>query len=634
MSIKLAFMSNEGGEEEGLNHSGVETFRNSLFESLARECGQNSADAFKKHPVKLEFELLSIKKRELPALLELEGTLDACLKKVKDVPGKSREMTFFKQAMKLVRQSELPVLRISDLNTTGLEGPSQAGKPFHSLVKSDGVSSKRDDGAGGSFGIGKYAAYAASALRTVFYSTVYLEQGGRRKRFLAQGKSLLMSHKVGRKEFRRTGYWGQSGFNPETESDKVPQWMRRNDVGTSLFVMGFMAEQGWLDRMRAAIAQNFLWAIHRGELEVSIKDATSFAKIDRDSLGSCFSDTAVLEVVRKREQLEAFEFAKSLYEALVDPSAIDDDFEVDGLGQVRMRTLVREKLPKRAMIIRNGLAITDSLEKFGDRLARFPGYRDFVTFVEPVAPAGRALIRDLENPQHNELSPERITDESRRGIADAAMRKLRAEIRERLKQHARPPVSERMTLDEMSEFFADVDPTDKPPADEGEPDPETAVVTDSSVKRSPPVAIDADSTEGAHGGATEPVKREVVVPNPNPNPAPGQRPGAGPGEKGQRKSKCDLSLIAPRNALLNLRRRRLHFTSSESAVARLSLVAIGLTEEAPLTILRSSAGTVSDGCVILDVRNGERLTIEVDLPTDYSGPLLMRLVKEGVRENS
>jgi len=94
MSIELAFMTNEGSEEEGLNHSGVETFRNSLFKSLARECGQNSADAVKKRPVKLQFELFNVQKCELPSHGDLREALGACIKKMERVSGKSREMTF------------------------------------------------------------------------------------------------------------------------------------------------------------------------------------------------------------------------------------------------------------------------------------------------------------------------------------------------------------------------------------------------------------------------------------------------------------------------------------------------------------------------------------------------------------
>jgi hypothetical protein len=63
-------------------------------------------------------------------------------------------------------------------------------------------------------------------------------------------------------------------------------------------------------------------------------------------------------------------------------------------------------------------------------------------------------------------------------------------------------------------------------------------------------------------------------------------------------------------------------------------VASGLTDDVPLKIVNSTAGSVSDGCIVLDVKEGERVTVEVDLSTDYLGPLLMRLMKEGAHEDS
>jgi ligand-binding sensor protein len=63
-------------------------------------------------------------------------------------------------------------------------------------------------------------------------------------------------------------------------------------------------------------------------------------------------------------------------------------------------------------------------------------------------------------------------------------------------------------------------------------------------------------------------------------------------------------------------------------------VASGLTDDVPLKVVNTTAGTVLDGCIVLDVKEGERVTMEVDLSIDYSGPLLMRLMKEGARENS
>ena len=44
------------------------------------------------------------------------------------------------------------------------------------------------------------------------------------------------------------------------------------------------------------------------------------------------------------------------------------------------------------------MMITDSLEFFGDKFARFQMHRDFVALVVPLDAEGRAFIKKLENP--------------------------------------------------------------------------------------------------------------------------------------------------------------------------------------------------------------------------------------------
>ena len=78
---------------------------------------------------------------------------------------------FFKHILEAMRKRGISCLRISDFNTTGLTGSHEEyNSPWCNLTKSSGASDK-SGGAGGSFGIGKFAPYACSVLRTVFYST-------------------------------------------------------------------------------------------------------------------------------------------------------------------------------------------------------------------------------------------------------------------------------------------------------------------------------------------------------------------------------------------------------------------------------------------------------------------------------
>ena len=67
------------------------------------------------------------------------------------------------------------LLRVSDFNTIGLKGVnSRSSSPWTNLVKAQGVSDKASTD-GGSFGIGKNAAYACSDLRTIIYSTLTVD---------------------------------------------------------------------------------------------------------------------------------------------------------------------------------------------------------------------------------------------------------------------------------------------------------------------------------------------------------------------------------------------------------------------------------------------------------------------------
>ena len=624
------FLSNEAGEEEGLNHSGIETFRGSLFESLARECGQNSLDAKLIAPVRLNIQLREARWGSLPGHRALADAIRSCARAVAARSGKKRESEFFSRASAIIESETVSVLEISDENTRGLEGPAEPGKPFHSLVKADGVSSKMDGGAGGSFGIGKYASYAVSGLRTVFYSTCYLGESGQ-QHFLAQGKVLLMSHARDGAVFRRTGYWGAGNYQPVTRPEEVPEWLRRSAVGTSVFIVGFVSEPEWQLRMLAAVVQNFLWAVSRGELEVSISGGVdrSPLKINRSSLADCFTSLEVQECVKVCNGTDAFEFARALYSA-EGSEGIREEFLVPGLGRVRMSLLVRDGLPKRVMLVRNGLAITDSLAKFGDSLRRFPGYREFVASFEPVDADGRALLRDLENPQHNELSAERITDESRRSHAVKAMKNLVKEIRIHLRKHAEVHVEDRVALDEMAEFFADADLGAARRKGGDELDPEAPVVA--KLERKIPALTPQGSASGVGtvGGGRLPTSG---VPSTSSGSRSGQDPGGESGAAGAHAAKGLIPLELVRNFATRSDCRRVFFTPTESGVGVLQVAASGLSQAVEARVVGSSLGVVKADGVQLRITANQRLTIELTFGAPISGPIVLRLARETIGES-
>ena len=189
----LAFLTNEGDEEEGLGHAGIETYRDAPVASIGRECGQNSADARVTAPVVMEFDVFDIPADDYPCRVDQLAAIDACLDRARRISDR-KAVDFFARARSMLSAPTIRVLRISDSNTKGLVGPAEGGTPFNSLLKGAGVSSKERDTSGGSFGIGKNAAFAASDLQTVFYSTIYFDVKTGTPQFLAQGKTILVSH--------------------------------------------------------------------------------------------------------------------------------------------------------------------------------------------------------------------------------------------------------------------------------------------------------------------------------------------------------------------------------------------------------------------------------------------------------
>ncbi|HBM4140272.1 TPA: hypothetical protein LWK77_002870, partial [Listeria innocua] len=76
----------DGGSSEGLNDAGVETFKNDVFESLAKEIIQNSVDARlnKTKPVKIKFEHVEFKTKSFPNYEQYRTILEDCLESWKN----------------------------------------------------------------------------------------------------------------------------------------------------------------------------------------------------------------------------------------------------------------------------------------------------------------------------------------------------------------------------------------------------------------------------------------------------------------------------------------------------------------------------------------------------------------------
>ena len=167
------FPSNQNGDINGINDSGIETFADDSYYSLVRETIQNSLDVHNpssSEPVTVEFKQFTIPRENLPGINTLTCAIQNCLDSNKEEKDAKR---FFNKAKETIEDNVLSVLKVSDYNTRGLEGSDtcEKGTAWSRLIKENG-SSNKEDTSGGSKGIGKNATYACSLIRTVFYSSL------------------------------------------------------------------------------------------------------------------------------------------------------------------------------------------------------------------------------------------------------------------------------------------------------------------------------------------------------------------------------------------------------------------------------------------------------------------------------
>lgn len=390
MTISLKFDQSSSGQLEGINDAGIETFAGDHLGSLAREQGQNSLDAKRQGaagPVEVEYKLIEIDSGKLPGAPEL-------LKAVKNAeafwsePGRNHEKTLqiLGKAKALLKSSTVSILRISDTNTTGLRGSDlQLKGDWFTLTKASGVSLK-DKGKGGSYGIGKNVFWLNSRLRTVYFSTSDMDGLS-----AFQGVVKLVSHPLPNKEISRAvGFYGiESGFAPIRDAADIPKVFRCADVGTSIFVAGFEADEGWAEALRSAFAEYFFVAFHNDLLRVLIGNI----EVSAANIAEVVEDLA-------QKQPDRYGDLKSYYDALTSPDAKVIKHEFERIGKVQLRLLVRDGAPKRIAMFRGT----------GMRIFERKGFRTPVEFAGVFLcqnDKGNEFLRHLEPPSHNNWEPER-----------------------------------------------------------------------------------------------------------------------------------------------------------------------------------------------------------------------------------
>jgi hypothetical protein len=353
--------------------------------SLAKEICQNSLDEVQndKEPVEVHFSTF-----DLPVNEYLDGIkkMFADQHRYWDEQQKNDRMVpdFFKHAISLLDKGHIRCLRISDFNTTGLTDSDtmDSGKWNH-LIKSSGVSDK--EGAKlGSYGIGKYATFANSGFRMVFYSTIDVDE---KEAF--QGVARLSSFRdIEGRLFDGLGYYSAGdNYSPIKQWRTLDPDYKRQTPGTDIFIVAFTGDDSWMDKITKSLLDNFLFSFLWDKLVVKINDK----EISRTNIASVMQDALERNIIDT--------LTKDYYNALMSDNHRETT-KIMEQDDIELVMKLGKDMGRRVAIVRNnGMKIFDK-----DRIS---GRTTFAGVLTLKGEKVNKFFKQLEDPTHNKWDLDR-----------------------------------------------------------------------------------------------------------------------------------------------------------------------------------------------------------------------------------
>lgn len=437
MSTGWYFPSNNYGTVTGIGEAGIETFRGSPYRSLAREICQNSMDARidNKNPVIIEFSSFSIPTKNIPGYDNLHEAIKSCLNFWTEQDNK-KAIDFFNKAKTTIEHPTIDVLRISDFNTTGLQGSDKEfNTPWHNLVKASGVSGK-EGSAGGSFGIGKAAPFVCSDIRTLFYATKDIDGLS-----AFQGIAKLVSFREKGLFKERDSITSGTGFysadkknTPLRNCKSIDPNFTRFECGTDIFVVGFYKTADWKTEIISSVLEEFVLAIYSNELIVKIDNI----EISSNNLKD------IIEIYKEKAK-----FAYNYYQVLTNDNVVVKEHDFEELGTIELHILIKNGLHRKVMMCRkNGMKIFDK--------ANISSTIQFAGICILKDDKINEYFRAMENPQHNAWEPERHSTDSK-NKAKSNMTLLYKYIKNEVIELGKVTTVDEIDAEGMGEFFADTE---------------------------------------------------------------------------------------------------------------------------------------------------------------------------------
>lgn len=430
------FPSAKGLQLESVNNAAIETFKGNPLASLAREICQNSIDAVDDttKPVKVSFNFMNLKQDDFPNINEFKEIFYSARKTWQ---GKNEQVIdFINEAESVLSEDTIPFLKISDYNTKGLQGADsrKLGTPWSTLIKEKGSSNKSDT-SGGSFGIGKAAPFACSSLRTLFYSTCINET---KDKYHISVSNLMSFEKENDEVTQGVGFYSHDELTDAINGDVSFTDETRRQHGTDIYIAGFNKAENWKTAIKHSILSNFFVTIWKKKLIVDIEGE----EINADNLHVYIQNLS-----------EDYADIKDYLEVLTSEDAVKIEIESKDYGEKyhyqdgEAVLYLLKKYPANRRILM-------TREK-GMSLFEQKGISSSIYFTGILMIEGRKMNTDfkqMENPSHNEWSPERYKDPK---LAQKMLKELRKYNKDKVIELFQEKVTEEMDAVGMSDFLPD-----------------------------------------------------------------------------------------------------------------------------------------------------------------------------------
>lgn len=423
-SDKWQFPSGLGLTLTGINLAGIDTFSDIPINSITREGIQNSLDAKDVNidgPVIVSFSASEVNASEIPGVDKIRKEILPAMRK--KWPDSETAIDFLNNYENVINQETVPVLKISDYNTKGL-----AEKNWQSLIFVAGDSVKDDEASAGSKGIGKFAPFAASNLRMVFYHTVSQIEGER-----TIGVSQLISFDAGKsgEVTQGPGYFssGLEGGQYKPMDGNLPFDVDRTSaqLGTDLLIVGFKNDSDWQDLIKESVLSNFLISIWTGELEVHIGEEV----INKGKLQELFTYFNKIEHENQGKHnafrlTEEFKDSMRAYKVLIDRDAKNFDLPDEMIQKYDFIDSAKDGRLSLALLDDTNRKVLQT-RKSGMKINyrnRISGSINFFGVFQAKGQNLNKFLKDIENANHDDWYVDRITDKKKKKVAKEFLKEL------------------------------------------------------------------------------------------------------------------------------------------------------------------------------------------------------------------